>query len=221
MTVQRCTWLGKGVKMGSDRGELLRLVWARWMESLDGLDEAAWSAPTRCGDWDVRALVAHVSDGIIGFHTSLRDRMVEREAGIISAAQLMGLLKPDSRSAQATAEKADARARRSSERDLAQLREPFNAFADEVLQIARAHPVGVVDYFGRADVAVEGLIELALLEATVHYLDLAEALGDRTDLSSEVMRNVLETLLSMSTPQALIEVATGRRRADDIFPVHS
>lgn len=221
MSVRRCTWLGKGVKVGSERGELLRLVWARWTESLDGLGEEAWSAPTRCGDWNVRTLVAHVSDGITGFHTALRDRMVEREAGIISAAELMRLLKPDSRSAQAMAEKADARARQSAERDLAQLREPFNASADEVLQIARTHPVGVVDYFGRADVAVDGLIELALLEATVHYLDLAEALGDRADLPNEVMRNVLETLLSMSTPQALIEVATGRRRADGIFPVHS
>ena len=65
------------------------------------------------------------------------------------------------------------------------------------------------------------LVELALLEATVHYLDLSAALGSGADLSSEVMHSVAETLMSMTTPQVLIEVATGRRQASEVFPVHS
>jgi uncharacterized protein (TIGR03083 family) len=207
--------------MDDDRTSLLGQVWAQWAVSVSGIDESDWSAPTRCGDWSVRTLVAHVGDGVLGFHTALRDRMVEREADTPSAARLMERLKPDAAAARVMAEKADQRARRSSEREIARLVEPFHAPADEMLQLASAHRDGVVDYFGRADVSVDGLVELALLEAAVHYLDLSAALGSGADLSSEVMRSVAGTLMSMTSPQVLIEVATGRRQASEVFPVHS
>ncbi len=203
-----------------DRAEMLRQVWARWSEELDGLDASGWSSQTRCEGWTVRTLVAHTGDGILGFHTALDGRMVDREADVFSAAELMARLKPDQDSAQLMADKADERALRSSEQDTEHLTAPFHASADAMLRLVRARPDGVVDYFGRADVTVPALVELALLEGTVHYLDLVDALGKPANISDDVMQEVLRTLVSMSPPKALIEAATGRRHPGDVFPVH-
>ncbi|MEV4695105.1 maleylpyruvate isomerase N-terminal domain-containing protein [Micromonospora echinospora] len=43
-------------------GDLWR-VWGAWGADLD---EAQWTAPTRCAGWDVAALYAHVSQGVGG-----------------------------------------------------------------------------------------------------------------------------------------------------------
>lgn len=61
------------------------------------------------------------------------------------------------------------------------------------------------------------VVEIALMEATVHLLDLAHAVGGVTP-SDEALRATRELLIAVPDPIAAVEVLAGRRPARDAVP---
>lgn len=201
--------------------EALRTVWSRWADILEDLSEDDWERQTRCDGWNVRALAAHVGDGVLGLHAVLSERATQGSAEVHSAATLMARLKPDADSARHLARKADRRAQDSSTRAFTDLMAPFATPAEEVVRRLEVAQEAVFDYFGRASVSAEALVELALLEGVVHLLDLASALESTPGISDDVLGRVSAILLTMTRPEAFIELATGRRAPAEVLPFHA
>jgi hypothetical protein len=86
--------------------------------------------------------------------------------------------------------------------------------------IAAARELGpvVVDYFGRAMLALDEAVSIGILEATVHLLDLQCALEVPPDVPRAGLEHTVGVLAEMMPPVDFIELATGRSEVA-LFPV--
>ncbi|MEV1057717.1 maleylpyruvate isomerase family mycothiol-dependent enzyme [Micromonospora chalcea] len=196
-------------------GDLWR-VWGAWGADLD---EERWTAPTRCAGWDVAALYAHVSQGVGGLAALVRRRRAEGPPEHGDAVALLRALKPDEHvAADLAARNADAAVADARAAGIAELVRRLAEDGPAAVALAAAEPDQTVEYFRRGTTTVRAATVVRLVEATVHLLDLAAALGREPDLPDGATEHTVRFLTGMAPPLALIEVATGRR-APDIFPV--
>jgi hypothetical protein len=100
----------------------------------------------------------------------------------------------------------------------AQLIEPFSETGPQAITIARQLGSVVVDYFGRAMLALEEAVSIGILEATVHLLDLQRALEVPPDVPGAGLHHTVGLLAAMPAPVDFIELATGRSQVA-LFPV--
>jgi uncharacterized protein (TIGR03083 family) len=156
-----------------DRAELCRLVEreARWIaERLSQCDAGAWSRRTRCAEWDVQALAAHLVD------------CQRFTLSVLTAAIEGGTAKTPEDFRGGPAETVAA----------------FRRAADEVGDaLARLAPVPldrevVIDDV--AAVTLSHLIERLAMENAVHGLDLAHALGDTRHLTTDAAKLIANVL---------------------------
>lgn len=97
----------------------------------------------------------------------------------------------------------------------------FAGAGPRAIVAARALGPVVVDYFGRGLPRLDEAVSVGVMEATVHLLDLRHALGQPADLPAEGLAHTAAVLVAMMPPVDLIEAATGRAGAADLFPVLS
>ena len=184
------------------------------------MTDEQWRRPTRLGDWDVRSLYAHAAIWPARL-AELVERVREAEPVAPTAAALLRYFNaPDGvahRMRAQTARNADEDAARQS---TAQLVEQFAAAGPQAIADARRLGSVVVDFFG-ALMPLEEAVSIGIVEATVHLLDLLDAL-DRpaTEVPAEGLAHTVAVLVQMAPPVDLIEAATGRSRAG-LFPLLS
>jgi hypothetical protein len=77
-----------------------------------------------------------------------------------------------------------------------------------------------VDYFGQAVLRLDEAVSIGIMEATVHLLDLQDALGQPPHVPADGLAHTAALLAAMAPPMAFIEAATGRGTAE-LFPVLS
>jgi len=99
----------------------------------------------------------------------------------------------------------------------AQLIEPFSVTGPQTITRARELGSVVVDYFGRAMLALDEAVSIGILEATVHLLDLQRALEVPPDVPGTGLEHTVG-LAEMAAPVDFIELATGRSQVA-VFPV--
>jgi hypothetical protein len=68
----------------------------------------------------------------------------------------------------------------------------------------------VVDYFGHATLALRDALTLAVLEATVHLLDLLRALDRPPDVPPAGLHTTVVVLAELAPAVEFVEAATGR-----------
>jgi len=100
----------------------------------------------------------------------------------------------------------------------AQLIEPFSVTGPQTITRARELGSVVVDYFGRAMLALDEAVSIGILEATVHLLDLQRALEVPPDVPGAGLEHTVGLLAEMAAPVDFIELATGRSQVA-VFPV--
>lgn len=199
--------------------DVLADAWERWGHRCGELTAPQWHAATRCAGWQVRSLVAHVCPEATTFE-SLATGTVDGPAAITDAAAMLRVFnEPDGvanttadhiaeqAAAEASALTPQAAAARFTEcaarlRQLPQMSRPG--------QIAIRYPV-----VGSATLAA--VAEVALLEATVHLLDLADAVGGVTP-STEALAATRDLLIAVPDPTAAVEVLAGRREPQAAIP---
>ena len=77
----------------------------------------------------------------------------------------------------------------------------------------------MIDYFGNGTFPIGEAAAIVIMEAVVHGLDLADAIGTTPDdLPSGPVRFTTDLLASLADPVDFIESATGRR-APNVLPV--
>lgn len=200
--------------------DALAELWAHWAEVCDGLSQEQWSLPTRCGAWNVAALAAHVSGGVSGLRALLDVRRTDGPANLRTAVELIRAVKPTSDVAEALADRVAAQAVDDASSSVsAELVERFRDGGDVCARAASQLDVAA-DYFGRGTATIGAAVDLRIVEAAVHLLDLQSALHRERAVPEQGMQITLDFLVGLVPPVDFLEAATGRQPVD-FFPVHS
>lgn len=202
--------------------EALDVAWRAWAELGRGLGEEQWHRPTRLDGWSVKAVFAHYSPwpGIVV--SAAEAPPCERPLTHAGAAELLAAWNEQGGVAHAAADDVRRAAIDSAEsHTISDLVEPFTAVAPRAVELLRSVDLDrPLDYFGLAVVPHREGVRIGLMEAVVHYFDLASALGWAVPgpMAGEPVRITSGLLADIADPVALIHAATGRG-ASDVFPV--
>ncbi|MFE2409981.1 maleylpyruvate isomerase N-terminal domain-containing protein [Kitasatospora sp. NPDC059408] len=198
--------------------ELLAEAWLSWAERGKGLDAETWARQTRLPEWTVLDLFAHVAPSAESF-TQLRSAIVDGPAKVESAADILRFFnQPGGLAHTAAGQVADAAKQTAAGTDPAGLIARFEVegpaalagYADLPPDTVAAHPL-------LGTVRIGALAEVALMEATVHLLDLIAAVGGPPPADA-ALRAVRALLAEVADPVAFIEAASGRSDAA-VLPV--
>jgi uncharacterized protein (TIGR03083 family) len=191
---------------------------ARVAEELSGLTEPDYATPTRCPPWDVKELAAHVWNALDRLPSFLADP--EPPAATADAVTYWRSYDPIADGASIVDRSAAIAARFA---DGAELARSFSEHWRECVEAARVADPGRIVRTRVADIRLDEFVATRVLEAAVHGLDLARALGREpwiTPAAAEVTVAILRSLLDADPPTqwddvAFIEIGTGRRVPDD------
>ena len=183
-------------------------AWERWARRCAELTPQQWSTATRCRPWDVRELVAHLCPNRSLFDM-LKAATIDEPAAVNDAAEMLRRFNAPGGIAHTSADRIAERATT----DAKELT-PDNAVTrfTECAEILRATPMSketVISYpvVGSTKLAV--VAEVAMMEATVHLLDLADAVGG-VEPSGQALAATRDLLIAIPDPIAAIEVLAGR-----------
>lgn len=195
---------------------VLSQLWGSWASAGRSLSAADWDRPTRVGTWDVRALYAHAVFWPAVVFPGALARVTDAPVTHTAATMLRAFNAPDGvahTGRDTVASQAVARAAEYS--------------ADEMIAVFEtAGPAAIasvgdavsrnVDYFGFAVLPLAEAVKIGVLEATVHLLDLHDALGLGPAASAEGLAEGLavttELLTAVASPAELVDALTGRGR---------
>jgi uncharacterized protein (TIGR03083 family) len=203
-----------------DRLTTCGTLWSAWAERGRAMTDEQWRRPTRLGDWDVRSLYAHAAMWPARL-AELVERVRDSEPAVPTAAALLRYFNAPAGVAHSMREQTATNAHEdAARRSTAQLVEQFAVTGPQAIAGARRLGSVVVDYFG-ASMPMAEAVSVGIVEATVHLLDLLDALGrPATEVPGEGLAHTVAVLVQMAPPVDLIEAATGRGRAG-LFPLLS
>jgi uncharacterized protein (TIGR03083 family) len=191
-----------------DMREVLADAWERWARRCGELTDEQWSTATRCKPWDVRALVAHLCPNPEMFDM-LDGAKTDEPAVVTDGADLLRRFNEPGGIAHTSADNLAEQAVSDAEHLT-----PDAAITRfyECARIVRATPMSdetVIKYpvVGTTTLAV--VAEVALMEATVHLLDLADAVGG-VEPSHEALTATRDLLIAVPDATAAVEVLAGR-----------
>lgn len=202
--------------------DALAQAWQAWAELGERLRPSQWESPTRLEGWPVKEVFAHHSGFPTAVSTGVHAPEVTEPVTHSDAAALLAHMQQSGGIADSAAgelrESAVALARQSS---TAELVEQFSHRAPEVLADLRGRDLERrVDYGDLAVITASEAMRIFLMEAVVHYLDIAVALDLPVPgpMAGEPLRATTRLLTEVADPVALIEAATGRGQPR-VFPV--
>jgi uncharacterized protein (TIGR03083 family) len=193
---------------GDDAREVLADAWERWARRCATLSPEEWSTPTRCSGWDVAALLAHVCPDSAMF-ARLGGAIVDGPAAVTDAAEMLRRFNEPDGIAHTTAVSLAEQA----VSDAAALTPDVAAARfSECARILRTTPMSddtVIAYPTVGSTTLAVIAETALMEATVHMLDLAAAVGG-IEPSAQALSASRDLLIAVPDATAAIEVLAGR-----------
>ncbi|MFE6051591.1 maleylpyruvate isomerase N-terminal domain-containing protein [Kitasatospora sp. NPDC056446] len=197
---------------------MLAQAWTSWAERAKALDAEDWSRPTRLPEWTVQALCGHVAP-VPAMFDGLREAVLDGPAEITTGAGILRAYnRPGGLAHTAAGQIADAAKQAAAETGPAVLIARFGTegpaalagLADLSPEVTVAHPL-------LGSVRLGALAEVALMEATVHLLDLIAAVGGPPPAEG-ALHFTRGLLAEVADPVAFIESATGRS-AEAVLPV--
>lgn len=195
---------------------VLAACWRHWADALEALEPGSWDRPTRCGSWTVHALAVHTAPDVEALQ-ALPGMAVGGPAAFDDAAAVLSAFNRPEGPAQTMAPQlASMAVERARSLPPADVITRFRRGA-EIAAGAGLDPALVVPYPVAGTLTVGAVIDIAVLEATVHGLDLAAATGGPPP-PAEGLAVTRDLLVRMADPVRLIEAATGRT-ADPLFPL--
>jgi uncharacterized protein (TIGR03083 family) len=202
-----------------DRLNTLDALWSVWAEHGQAMTDEQWRQPTRLGDWDVRSLYAHAASWPANL-SILTGRVRNAEPAVPTAAALLRYFNAPGGIAHTTRDKVASDAREdAASHGTAELVERFAVTGPRGIAAARQLGSVVIDYFG-ALMRLDEAVSIGVLEATVHLLDLQNALGRPAAVPADGLTHTAAVLVQMAPPIAFIEAATGRSTTG-LFPILS
>jgi uncharacterized protein (TIGR03083 family) len=202
--------------------EALSTAWRAWADLGASLDEQQWAHPTRLDGWKVKHIYAHHS----GFPRVAAEvsALPPAEAALThaDATELLADLQRPGGAADTLADSLREHAiKHADEHSTAELVAQFRDVAPATIAHLRELDLTRrVDYGGRAIVSEGEGLRIFLLEAVVHYLDIATALDLPVPgpMAGEPLQRTVRLLTELADPVSLIDLATGRG-TPKVFPV--
>jgi uncharacterized protein (TIGR03083 family) len=195
------------------------LVWAELGESLD---DEQWDRPTRLDAWNVKHVYAHFAEFPPLIEAACIGPAAAEPETHATAAELLAFLQRKGGVADSSADHIKQLALdRANEFSTTELVARFTDVAPRAIALLRsADLTSEIDYFGLAVLPQGEALRIPLMEAVVHYFDMAAALDLPVPgpMAGEPVRATVELLSAMADPVALIDAATGRG-GPPVFPV--
>ncbi|HYZ69500.1 MAG TPA: maleylpyruvate isomerase N-terminal domain-containing protein, partial [Mycobacterium sp.] len=166
------------------------------------------STATRCQPWDVRGLVAHLCPDSSMFDM-LTSATTEGTAAVTDAAEMLRRFNAPGGIAHTSADQIAQRA--TTEATALSPADIVTRFTESA-EILRATPMSnhtVIPYPIAGSTTLAVIAEVALMEATVHMLDFADAVGG-IHPSERALAATRDLLIAVPHPIAAIEVLAGR-----------
>lgn len=202
--------------------DALGQAWRGWAELGKSLPDARWDTPTRLDGWNVRHVYAHYADAPATLAAVIRSETASAAPSFPDAASLLRHLQQPGGVAETGADSIrDAAVRSTEDRSMGDLVEQFATVAPEVLADMRTRDLSRnFDYGGHGTVQIGEALRLALMEAVVHYFDMAAALELDVPgpMAGAPVRDTVALLAGIADPVNFIDVATGRA-GNPVFPV--
>ncbi|MFJ9846812.1 maleylpyruvate isomerase N-terminal domain-containing protein [Kitasatospora sp. NPDC101155] len=197
---------------------MLAEAWASWAERGAALAAEDWDRPTRLPDWTVRELYAHVAP-VPEMFTGLRVAVLDGPAEVTSGAGILRAYnRPGGIAHTAAGQVADLAKQAAEAAEPAVLIARFGVEGPAALAgLADLPPSTVVAHPLLGSATVGALGEVALMEATVHLLDLIAAVGGPAPAEG-ALNFTRDLLAEVADPVAFIEAAAGRS-AGPVLPV--
>lgn len=201
----------EAVDASSERCTMLAEAWRWWAATLADLDADKWGAPTRLPGWDVAALVVHHSGFVRGLGY-LAANPVDAEPATGSARDMLRRFNAPGGVATTLADDIAERARRvAASMSHGELVSVFAEAAPGAVAAAVEAGPSVIDYFGNGTLPLREVLSIGILEAVVHGLDLAAAVGASVaSIPQAPMQHTVTLLASMAETVPFVEAATGR-----------
>jgi uncharacterized protein (TIGR03083 family) len=202
--------------------DVLEVAWWAWADAATAFSDDEWRLPTRLPGWTVKDVYAHHAGFPRGLATMAASPAVDGPVTHPDAAALLRMFNAPGGPAQSMADQVRDRAvGYASQRSTAELAAQFTEVAPRT--IAAVRDVGVdrlINYSGLAVVPLRQALRIGLLEAVVHYFDVARAVGLPVPgpLDGAPLRETVALLAAVADPVAVVEHATGRASTDP-FPV--
>jgi uncharacterized protein (TIGR03083 family) len=200
----------------NDVRQVLADAWERWATRCGELTDKQWSTRTRCPGWDVRALVAHMCPDKSMFD-ELNGAIIDGPAAVTDPAALLRRFNEPGGIAHTTADDL-------AERAVADAGSLTAAAATarfvECARIVRETPMPqqtVIRYPVVESTTLAVVAEVALMEATVHLLDLADAVGG-VEPSPDALAITRDLLIRVPDAVAVVEVLAGRTAPEKALP---
>ncbi|MFB6889873.1 maleylpyruvate isomerase N-terminal domain-containing protein [Kitasatospora sp. NPDC056327] len=197
---------------------LLTGLWASWAERGAAFDEERWGRATRLDGWTVRELYAHVAASPELF-ARLRDAVVDGPAAVDrGSAVLRSYNRPGGVAHTAAGLIADGARESAAALGPRALVARFAEDGARVLEwLGEVPPQTAIGHPLLGTVTLGALTEVAVMEATVHLLDLTAAVGGPPP-TAEALEATRLLLAEVADPVEFIEAAAGRTR-DPVLPV--
>jgi uncharacterized protein (TIGR03083 family) len=200
------------------RCELLDGAWAWWADTLGALDDDDWRRSTRLDGWDVAGLVAHHAALVRAVRFFAEHPIDAVPATPTAAAMLRRFNEPEGVAHTLASVVADGARQLAATEGIDALRSTFTVDAQAAIRAARnAGPV-VIQYVNQGPFPLAEALSIVVMEAVVHGLDLARAVGHPTDVPLAPLEFAARLLADVADPVLFIEAATGRAPLD-IFPL--
>jgi uncharacterized protein (TIGR03083 family) len=197
----------------SRRLDALAAVWHQWLEIGRSLRRDEWEAPSRCEGWDVGCLYAHHSRFPLMLSTTPVQDARDEEQRVLTAPEILTGYNVDGGVAETLAESvADGARREAGLMGQDELVDRFDEPAERAIKALQAADPELLIPWPRSGAVTplrEG-IRIALLEATVHLLDVLRALNRNPTIPRFALGESAALLAAMVPQIDFIEAATGR-----------
>jgi len=199
-----------------DRALMIRL-WRMWGSRAAELSDEQWTTETRLPGWTVRDVYVHITPDVM--IEMLTAPPADGEAKVTSAAEMLRILNADPVEAEPRHERMAETVRRLAadvERTAVATRfeSEFPAAFDRITGLSRA---SVIAHPFLESVALGAFLDMAILETTIHWLDVIDAVGGPRP-ETMALERTRDVLAAVPDPLTFVEVASGRSDAA-ILPV--
>ncbi|WP_430331836.1 maleylpyruvate isomerase N-terminal domain-containing protein [Rhodococcus sp. ACT016] len=191
-----------------DRDLLIRL-WRAWAKRAGELSDAQWMTETRLPGWTVRDLYVHVTPDVL--IAMLAAPASDDDAKVTSAAEMLRIFNAETVAAESLhAQLAEMVRQAATDIDRETLVARFDGELPEAFErLTGLSRETVIPHPMLGSVSLGAFLDMAILEATVHLLDVIDAVGG-PEPEQAALERVRDVLAAVPDPLAFVEAASGR-----------
>ncbi|MDH6281539.1 maleylpyruvate isomerase family mycothiol-dependent enzyme [Prescottella agglutinans] len=189
--------------------DLLIGLWRMWAKRAEELSDEQWMTETRLPGWTVRDVYVHVTPDVL--IAMLAAPASDGDAQVTSAADMLRVFNADLAEAeQLHAQLAEMVRQIAADVDRATLVERFDTELPEAFErLTGLSRETVIPHPILESVSLGAFLDMAIMEATVHWLDVIDAVGGPAPEEAALER-ARDVLAAVADPLAFVEAASGR-----------